>query len=273
MKNKLKFEGDVVTMEVLRKKTGEVFNVKFSKEHLLIVEKHYWVMTPNAHCIHCNYRENGKLLGPSLHKVLYGFKFVTYLNGDNLDYTKGNVLFAEKSGPKRKIGQKLKGNEFSESPDGCFTFTIRNKSGEIHAQFVVDKEDFDFATGYTWDVLKNGYVHTRSRGGRFNSKNIYLHRALVEAGKGEVVDHVNRDKMDNRRANLRKCTASQNQHNRDKYKNNTSGHNGISILPSGSWKVDLQVAGKQYRKAFKTFQEAIDQYNAWKKQLNPSGLN
>lgn len=272
MKNKLTFDGDVVTMEVMRKSTGEIFNVKFSKEQLPIVEKHYWSMTPKSHCIHCNYKENGKLLGPTLHKVLFGFKFVTYRNGDKLDYTNGNVIYSEKSGPKNTIGHHLKGNEFFELDDGSVIFKAKDRIGRVVGKFIVDKEDVNIVTQYTWNVLRNGYIHAKTRGGRLNSENIYLHRLITGAEKSESVDHINGDKSDNRRSNLRICSLSQNIHNQGLRKNNSSGYKGISLTKSNTWEVQLQIENKPHRKIFKTFQEAIDQYNAWKNQFNPSGL-
>ncbi len=56
----------------------------------------------------------------------------------------------------------------------------------------------------------------------------------MNAKKGEVVDHINRNKLDNRRANLRICTQSQNLMNRGKTKANTSGYKGVTRY-RGKW--------------------------------------
>lgn len=60
-----------------------------------------------------------------------------------------------------------------------------------------------------------------------------MHRLLMDAGKGQQIDHANGDGLDNRRANLRFCTSSQNNWN-SKPKGN-SPYKGISQRASGKW--------------------------------------
>jgi HNH endonuclease/AP2 domain len=88
---------------------------------------------------------------------------------------------------------------------------------------VLDREDEAWFDRYTWTAGDNGcgtiYVHRKtkkSEGGK--SKRVYLHRALTGAAKGEVVDHINRNPLDNRRSNLRIASSSVNNINRGKNK-------------------------------------------------------
>ena len=55
-----------------------------------------------------------------------------------------------------------------------------------------------------------------------------LHRVIMNAKEGEVVDHINGNKLDNRRKNLRICTNSENVRFQKRHKNNTSGFKGVS---------------------------------------------
>ena len=56
-----------------------------------------------------------------------------------------------------------------------------------------------------------------------------MHRSVLNPGLGKQVDHINRNKLDNRFANLRICSPSQNNWNCGvKRKNNTSGFKGVS---------------------------------------------
>jgi hypothetical protein len=54
-----------------------------------------------------------------------------------------------------------------------------------------------------------------------------LHRHLLGAKKGEVVDHINGDGFDNRRENLRICTHAENMQNRRMHRNNKVGFKGV----------------------------------------------
>lgn len=51
------------------------------------------------------------------------------------------------------------------------------------------------------------------------------------------IDHINRERWDNRIENLREVTNTENQRNRSKQRNNTSGHNGIRKSINGKWEV------------------------------------
>jgi len=73
----------------------------------------------------------------------------------------------------------------------------------------------------------NGYVYY-SRWANGASQPYLFHRWVVDAPPGSVVDHINGDKLDNRRANLRIVTNQLNQVNRKRLNmNNTSGHRGV----------------------------------------------
>lgn len=76
---------------------------------------------------------------------------------------------------------------------------------------LVDDRDFKSLSGYRW-CLTNGYV-SRSLNRGDERKTLYLHREILKPPGGLEVDHVNRNKLDNRRENLRVVTHQQNQQN------------------------------------------------------------
>lgn len=97
----------------------------------------------------------------------------------------------------------------------------------MHLEIRVDECDAD---------LLGGVFHLSSSGDRKYVKlsgKVYLHRAIAERMIGgplgrQVVDHMNGDSLDNRRANLRVVSHMENIRNRTKLnKNNTSGHMGV----------------------------------------------
>ncbi len=81
----------------------------------------------------------------------------------------------------------------------------------------VDDEDFSRLRHRTWRLVRSkkggSYVAAKTtERGRFRL--LYLHREVLDAPAGVPVDHINGDTLDNRKENLRLCSASTNQQNR-----------------------------------------------------------
>lgn len=77
----------------------------------------------------------------------------------------------------------------------------------------------------------------------YNKKHTVLHRLIMNTPKGYVTDHINGDKLDNRRENLRICTQHQNSMNTRISKNNKSGVKGVSTTPSGKYRARIMLNG------------------------------
>ena len=93
-----------------------------------------------------------------------------------------------------------------------------------------------------WYAHKHGYAY---RPGVAGESVTYLHRLIAGAGEGEHVDHTNGDSRDNRRANLRLATVSQNMSNARKRSDNRSGFKGVSWHAGGQkWQASIQIGGK-----------------------------
>ena len=74
---------------------------------------------------------------------------------------------------------------------------------------IFDTEDFKKLVPYKWNVGQDGYVHAN-----VNGKQTLMHRFLMNAPKGKIIDHANRNPIDNRKVNLRFCTYAQNNWNK-----------------------------------------------------------
>lgn len=99
----------------------------------------------------------------------------------------------------------------------------------------------------------------------YNSTHGRLHRFLLGASGTDMVDHINGDKLDNRRVNLRLCSNSQNQANR-KAVRGVSPFKGVTWQRrpdgTGTWKAQIVLGGKTlYLGAFKTDLMAAAAYN------------
>lgn len=114
-------------------------------------------------------------------------------------------------------------------------------------EFLVDYEDYLKIKNISWHESNTGYiVHKDTK-----KSVIQLHRLITQCPPDKVVDHINHNKLDNRKSNLRVCTQRQNSLN-TKPKSNT-GEFGISFSKGYYY---VQVAGK-YRGIAKQLCDAI----------------
>lgn len=92
---------------------------------------------------------------------------------------------------------------------------------------ICDETEFEKVSKCNWYLsAKSGkYVRTSNPDNRKIKKS--LHNFLYPEFK--MLDHINRNKLDNRSCNLRECTNQQNQANRPHQKNNSSGFKGVSF--------------------------------------------
>ena len=115
----------------------------------------------------------------------------------------------------------------------------------------MDAEDFEFLNQWKWKKHKKGYAY---RNGGKGKGNIYMHRLLLGLNPGEgISDHINRNKLDNQRTNLRAVTQSESNHNR------TLATEGV-YKPKGRkrWTVCLWINKRfQWLGSFASKEEAI----------------
>ncbi len=77
----------------------------------------------------------------------------------------------------------------------------------------VDDADYDWLRGFNWTVTPKGYAQTKGRDSKGRKMNVPMHRLIMDAPDGMVVDHINWDTIDNRKCNLRVCTPGDNMKN------------------------------------------------------------
>ena len=134
-------------------------------------------------------------------------------------------------------------NEYRLSADGnCYRIYFLDGSF-----FVIDADDFQAVSQYTWFAGKRGYpvAHT-SRSSREGHRTFSLHRYLLSPGADRDVDHISGDKMDNRRSNLRIFTHQQNMFNQKMRSSNTSGYYGVSRMNrTGKYEAYIHIDGKK----------------------------
>lgn len=129
---------------------------------------------------------------------------------------------------------------------------------------IVDDEDYDELIKLNWCAnwsprVKSFYTVC----GKLTDYGRSMHRIIMSAPKGMVVDHINHDTLDNRKCNLRVCTNSQNLMNSRKRSNNTSGYKGVFWDKDiHKWRAQITVGKKQkYLGSFISKSDAALAYN------------
>ena len=114
---------------------------------------------------------------------------------------------------------------------------------------LLDPEDYSRLRKYRWIVYGGGnnlYAVRLKIVKPNRTWQISMHREIMNAPKGVLVDHRNCDSLDNRRSNLRFATRTENVRNRRKQKNTTSQFIGVSFRKSeGKWGSEIRCNGKR----------------------------
>ncbi len=129
-------------------------------------------------------------------------------------------------------------------------------------RFIIDKGDVPLLEGKFLSISTTGYAV-------FVSPRKILHRVITRARKGQEVDHINGNKLDNRRKNLRVCTRQENARNTSKRKFTSSIYKGVSFVSKVSMWVAKITFNKQnkYLGLYSTEKEAARAYNDAAKKL------
>lgn len=138
------------------------------------------------------------------------------------------------------------------------TVAITLRSGHV---LLVDEQDEELARAYSWHAShsrQTWYARTSSA-----RKTVYLHRLLLGATRGQIVDHCNGNGLDNRRDNLRFVTHTQNCQNRRRKRTSVRvSYKGVSVSES-RFRAEIVVDGQRIRLGtFDTELEAAQTYDA-----------
>ena len=133
---------------------------------------------------------------------------------------------------------------------------------------IVDDEDHEGLVCFPWvaSLKRDRYYAQRTVGPRRDRHTIAMHRVIVGAIPGELVDHRDGNTLDNRRLNLRKCTPTQNQWNRHRIWSK-SGLKGVHRVDRGCnlkrpWAAEICINGKNVHLGYFAFpEEAAIAYN------------
>jgi len=135
---------------------------------------------------------------------------------------------------------------------------------------IVDATDFEWLSNWNWTAWWNPETECFYAVRNEKHKMIKMHRQILDAQAGDIVDHKNTNSLCNQRDNLRKCTKSQNGCNRGKASHNTSGLKGVSWEKSrNKWQAHVTFNGKNhFLGRFNSKEEAAATYDETAKRLH-----
>ena len=146
---------------------------------------------------------------------------------------------------------------------------------------IVDDEDFEYLNQWKW-LYSNGYAarsqHVSFKDGVQVSKNIQMHRVILNTPDGLLVDHKNNNGLDNRKNNIRNCTYAENARNQKLSKRSSTGFKGVSWKKSHEkFCANIKIGKKQIHlglfackiEAARAYNEAALKYHGEFACLNP----
>ncbi len=133
---------------------------------------------------------------------------------------------------------------------------------------LVDDSDYPSVSKYHWCAHTNGYVWYAI--GRVNGTAQFLHRLLMNAPKGILVDHIDGNGLNCQRSNMRLCDKYQNQANKGLTVRNTSGFKGVSWdRTRNKWRSSIKIVGRSITIGrFETATQAAKAYDEFARQFH-----
>lgn len=175
---------------------------------------------------------------------------VEHINGDIQNNGVENLKLIKRTWNKtkghNKGGVKRKYNEYRIVHNLAY---VRLACSD--KEMICDIEDWERLKSFYW-AIRSGYAH-----GHIGKKVLLFHREVMKCPDGYVIDHINRNKLDNRKENLRVTTPHVNTINVGRYKNNNSGYKGVTKVNYGYIATITVNRKKVYLGFYKDIQDAI----------------
>ncbi|AYV81985.1 MAG: HNH endonuclease [Homavirus sp.] len=163
------------------------------------------------------------------------------------------------------ISKYLKGDQIVYSLEECDSIELEllgSHADDKEAYAIISKQSLPIICDYSWYLSKGGYPIgypsplTKTITNKEEKENlavgIKMHRLIVpHVKKGYVVDHINRNKRDNRLENLRVCTQKENSYNTTRSTNSKNNYKGVRIAKKKKnddrlWTAYITKDGKKY---------------------------
>lgn len=146
---------------------------------------------------------------------------------------------------------------------------LSSKNKDIKEYTLVSDEDYDHLKQFKWHKGNGNYIYST-----INNKKWLIHRYIMielignkKLTRHDLIDHINNNRIDNSRENLRIVTATENNRNRLKANNTSSKYIGVSSH-NKKWRTELRYNNEYMYATYKTEKECAYQWDLWMKEYN-----
>lgn len=209
---------------------GKIQNLsgrRFGK--IIVIDRNFAVQKKNAHAMWNCVCDCGEKIIARSNNLLNGHTsscgFCTYMGGNMKEGKHDRVYEYTDNKIKTKIKRQTRvKNKYEEIGD-----TVYVKMNNCNDVMLCDKKDWEIVKNITWHKNNKGYAAYGIDGSKEK-----FHQVIMPTKEGQMIDHINGNKLDNRRINLRIVSKSDNCFN-CKRKTTVSGKTGVRLLPNGKW--------------------------------------
>lgn len=127
---------------------------------------------------------------------------------------------------------------------------------------IVDDEDYDYLVQWKWQLTSGGYAARKGDKSKGEKSMVLMHRIIAQTPEDLVCDHINGNRLDNQRRNLRNCTQQQNAKNLHGAWGKVEYKGVTKLLRTRRWRAGICVDGERINLGwFKTPEDAATAYN------------
>lgn len=154
---------------------------------------------------------------------------------------------------------------------------LHARDGSIRAYAVIDAADSEWAGQWNWSLNSSGYASRKEWDDEHHCHEVKLHREILGLESGDSLDgdHIDRDRLNCRRSNLRALPIGKNAQNRSSHAGSTSVYRGVSFdKGTGKWIAYFMVEGKRtYLGSFEIETEAAQAARDARRQFMPYAVD
>ena len=157
-------------------------------------------------------------------------------------------------------------NRIIDCGDYCKIELYYPHSNSVCDYALISKSDLILAKLIYWRKTEYGYARGKNP---LTRKDIFLHKYITQTSKETVIDHINRNKLDCRRENMRIADSQINSLNRNAPRNSTTGYKGVTFdCRTGKFRAYVKIDRKQINLGlFDTAEMAYQERNSYENCL------